>query len=176
MIVIVEGIDRVGKTTLCEKLKDHGFIILKDGIDILRERDLAKEDIAIGSAAKVDTTFIFAKQLSDQGIDVVIDRCHLTELVYGLVGRGICRADIISVSEAKFACEAHNDSVLVLVEPTNVDEACKRAEEDLRQHDILFGDFFSLSPMRKFRTNFNYLDNAVELIMDFKEEWSNDCK
>ena len=34
MIVIVEGIDRVGKTTLCEKLKKYGFIDFKDNRNV----------------------------------------------------------------------------------------------------------------------------------------------
>ena len=44
MIVIVEGIDRVGKTTLCEKLQEKGFVILKDGIDFLKDYKATKSE------------------------------------------------------------------------------------------------------------------------------------
>ena len=83
MIVIVEGIDRVGKTTLCEKLKERGFILLKDGgLELFTEDK--KEVQANASLAKIDSTLRFIEQMDKQGFNVVVDRLHLTEIVYGI--------------------------------------------------------------------------------------------
>ena len=174
MIVIVEGIDRVGKTTLCEKLRERGFIILKDGIDILKDRGFTKREVAIASAAKVDSTFIFAKQLSDSGVNVVLDRCHLTEIVYGWINRGVYEPDVIRDAEKRFAHDTEDDALLVLVEATNIDEACERAGEDLVHHAQMFDVVFSMSPITKFRTNFNNLDEAVNRILKYQKETAND--
>lgn len=165
MIVIVEGIDRVGKTTLCEKLQERGFVILKDGIDFLKDYKATKSEASLASASKIDTTFRFILQLHHQGVNVVVDRCHLTEIVYGVCTRKNCDSDLVREFEEGFAAVAGADALLVLVEPTNVDEACERAQEDLRAHDRAFKKVYSNSAMFKMRTSFNELDSTVDFIM-----------
>jgi thymidylate kinase len=83
MIVIVEGIDRVGKTTLCDKLKDKGFIIFKD-IWFLHKFIKDKATFSVG---KLDATLSFLQVLYEQDLNVVCDRLHLTEYVYGTLER-----------------------------------------------------------------------------------------
>ena len=163
MIVIVEGIDRVGKTTLCEKLAREGFIILKDGIDSF---EVFKENIATNSLAKIDTTFRFASQLNAQGKDVVIDRLHLTELVYGSIDRkgSICSPEIWQL-ELDYKSK---DVVLVLVNPTNQAEANERAGQDLTKHAELFRTLYGASELIKIESDFNKLDETVDTLLTWR--------
>lgn len=164
MIVIVEGIDRVGKTTLCEKLKERGYLMLKDGLDCFKHAD--KNEVALASAAKIDTTFNFLKEMHDQGVNVVVDRCHLTEMVYGLVGRGACETELIRLFEECLVRELKSKALLILVEPTNVQEACERAMEDLTAHHEAFTKLFEVSRMHKYKTTFFKLDDAVNYVAE----------
>ena len=80
MIVVVEGIDRVGKTTLVNKLVKAGFISLKD--EFVLSKTLI-DDFSSYSIGKCDSFVAIAKKLDAEGKNIVIDRLHLTELVYG---------------------------------------------------------------------------------------------
>lgn len=166
MIVIVEGIDRVGKTTLCEKLQERGFIALKDSLEIFEH--MTHESKARYSLGKIDTTFRFLEQMEQQGLDVVIDRLHLTEVVYGKCDRsGHTREHEIEVLEAEFFDKMGAKALLVLVEPTNQEEANERAEKNLSKHADVFKSLFRTSKLLKMRTDFNSLDSAVERILNW---------
>ena len=170
MIVIVEGIDRVGKTTLCEKLREErGYVILKDSLEYFSEKCFHTADISLASAAKIETTFAFLKQLHDSGVNVVVDRCHLTEKVYGTINRGFCGSSWIDDFEDKLISELRNKALLILVEPTNIDEACQRAGEDLEPHAKSFAKLFEKSRMHKYKTTFFKLDDAVNYVAECED-------
>lgn len=165
MIVIVEGIDRVGKTTLCKKLQEKGFVILKDRGLGLFEND--KQEVkASCSLAKIDSTLGFIEQLHNQGVNVVVDRLHLTELVYGKATRGrLVYDEDVEELEREFFEKVGSNAVLVLVTPTIEKEAFERSGEDQSKHVSLFKSYFKTSPMRKIRTNFDTLDKTVKRII-----------
>ncbi len=64
MIVLIEGIDRVGKTTLANKLESQGFIYLKD--EFLLDGEFIKE-FADYSVGKCDTLLALALKLNANG-------------------------------------------------------------------------------------------------------------
>lgn len=173
MIVIVEGIDRVGKTTLCEKLQDRGFILLKDGMENFSDEKSATK--ARCSLAKLDTTFKFIEQIHNQGHNVVVDRLHLTEIVYGKCDRSrVVYDEEIADLEREFFERIGGNAVLVLVTPTNEQEAFERSGENQSKHVELFKSYFKTSNLRKIRTDFNTLDSAVARIVgmtDFNVEY-----
>lgn len=58
------------------------------------------------------------------------------------------------------------DVTLILVTPTDVDEASERACHDLTFHDTLFTHFFEASTIkRKLKTDFFHLNDAVKAIV-----------
>lgn len=89
MIVVVEGIDRVGKTTLCKRIESElGFIYFKDlsGINIPFVTTGMLKTVAYN---KMTTAIEFLKLFGGKNEPhIVIDRFHLTELVYGKLKRG----------------------------------------------------------------------------------------
>ena len=167
MIVIVEGIDRVGKTTLCEKLQERGFVLLKDGgLEMFSEDK--REVQANASIAKIDSTFRFIEQMDKQGTNVVVDRLHLTEIVYAKCekGRVVYDEDVLAL-EQEFFNNVGSRALLVLVEPTNAEEAFERSGTNQKKHIELFKSYYRTSPLMKLRTNFNELDDVVNKIFNW---------
>ncbi len=158
MIVIVEGIDRVGKTTLCNMLVDEGFKYFKDvyfdGVPITRK--IASE--------KLRTTLEFLKLFKDENI--VVDRFHITEFVYGALERNYTSSEVEFIDKEL----ALLDAVLILVNPINaedLDRASRLHGKDLTIHNSIFNTFYKVSSIkRKHICDFNSLDFIVERLTE----------
>lgn len=82
MIVILEGLERTGKSTVAEILEnDFGFIRFKDH-NHLRFMDLKS------IANRLDSTLSMLVSLDKAGKNIVLDRFHISELIYGTNDRG----------------------------------------------------------------------------------------
>lgn len=160
MIVVIEGIDRVGKTTLANKLKDAGFIYLKD--EFVINDDFVKEfsDYSVG---KCDSFVALINDLKQKGKNVVVDRLHLTEMVYGQVKRGgnvnmqACWAiDMILAKMGAYLC---------YVQPSNMELSNELAGHDQTKLHEAFETYVKLSSMRKITCDYENIDNAVAYIL-----------
>ena len=80
LIVVVEGLERTGKTTLCKEFEKRGFVYFKDFNRI-------NKHICLGMESRLDTTLTFLQNLSENGVNVVVDRLHLSEYSYGKIFR-----------------------------------------------------------------------------------------
>lgn len=80
LIVVVEGLERTGKTTLCKEFEKRGFVYFKDFNRI-------NKHICLGMESRLDTTLTFLQNLSENGVNVVVDRLHLSEYAYGKIFR-----------------------------------------------------------------------------------------
>ena len=82
MIVILEGLERTGKSTIAEILENNfGFIRFKDH-NHLRFMDLKS------IANRLDSTLSMLVSLDKAGKNIVLDRFHISELIYGTNDRG----------------------------------------------------------------------------------------
>lgn len=82
MIVILEGLERTGKSTVAEILENNfGFIRFKDH-NHLRFMDLKS------IANRLDSTLSMLVSLDKAGKNIVLDRFHISELIYGANDRG----------------------------------------------------------------------------------------
>ena len=80
LIVVVEGLERTGKTTLCKEFEKRGFVYFKD-FNRINYHDVTSLE------GRLDTTLTFLQNLSENGVNVVVDRLHLSEYSYGNVLR-----------------------------------------------------------------------------------------
>ena len=80
LIVVVEGLERTGKTTLCKEFEERGFVYFKD-FNRINYHDV------VSLEGRLDTTLTFLQNLSENGVNVVVDRLHLSEYSYGNVFR-----------------------------------------------------------------------------------------
>ena len=82
MIIAVEGIDRTGKSTFCEALSDNtGFVnFYAPESDIVKNKDKNMYDEA-------DKCLKLATLADLSSTDVVFDRFHMSDFVYGILNR-----------------------------------------------------------------------------------------
>ena len=81
MIVILEGLERTGKTTLAKIFEEKGFINFKDHNHL---RNFSVESIA----ERLDSTLSTLVALDKKGINIVLDRFHISEYIYSTLNRG----------------------------------------------------------------------------------------
>lgn len=119
MIVILEGLERTGKSTITEILETkYNFVSFKD------HNHLMKMDCSF-IANRLDATLSMITALDKANIDVVLDRFHLSELIYGNYYRGYRRENFQHI---KYIDEvlSHLNTKLILLERT-VDDDYKEA-------------------------------------------------
>ena len=160
MIVVVEGIDRVGKTTLANKLRNSGFVYLKDEFVLYKSFIKEFKDYSVG---KCDSFVALLKQLNESGKNVVVDRLHLTELAYGNIKRNgevneqACLAlDMILANMGAYLC---------YVKPSNIELSNELAGCNQEKLHEAFEFYYKLSSMRKIVCDYENVDNAVAYIL-----------
>lgn len=159
MIIIVEGIDRVGKTTLCNKLKDIF------GIPILHHESTIsnyKKD----NENETDKSLLTLEICKITNSSIILDRFHLSDFVYGMIERNY---DIdIAVGNFKkidYDISDMDDVFLIYVLPTNIKESSNQHGKDLSIYDKEFYDLFKHSKIKnKWRCTYNTLNEAIEFI------------
>lgn len=81
MIVILEGLERTGKTTLAKIFEEKGFVNFKDHNHL--------RNFSVGNIAeRLDSTLSTLVALDKNGINIVLDRFHISEYVYSTLNRG----------------------------------------------------------------------------------------
>ena len=81
MIVILEGLERTGKTTLAKIFEEKGFVNFKDHNHL--------RNFSVGNIAeRLDSTLSTLVALDKKGINIVLDRFHISEFVYSTLSRG----------------------------------------------------------------------------------------
>ena len=80
MIVILEGLERTGKTTLAKIFEERGFVNFKDHNHL--------RDFSVGNIAeRLDSTLSTLIALDKKGINIVLDRFHISEYIYSTINR-----------------------------------------------------------------------------------------
>lgn len=77
MVIILEGPNRCGKTTLAKMLQNAGFKYFKSDIVLS----------PVCSLIRMNSMLDMLKQLDHQRVNCVVDRFHITERVYGKLSR-----------------------------------------------------------------------------------------
>lgn len=157
MVIIVEGIDRVGKTTLVEKLcKEFGYQRFRDDFRYM-PKDVLYGDMRVNTE-KINTLM----NLIEQGFvdNIVLDRFHFTEQVYGLFDRGYMNNDM---GQVDFRCGKLDNVVLVWVASSDIERSSREHGVDLEQHEVYMGQLFEDSDIKnKHRVLYKDFDEFVK--------------
>lgn len=163
-IIVVEGIDRVGKSTLANAICDwheydsHGrFHVFKHDNGMFDYKDMDNNN-------ETDKMFQLIEMVKLFSGNVIFDRFHLSEFVYGLCER-----------EYKFSTAYNNmlliddmleklGAVLVYVKPTSLLWSSQKHGKSLDKHNMLMEAAFNDSSMKKVVTDFKSIsdDNRRE--------------
>ena len=161
MLIIIEGIDMVGKTTLAKKLEEQGFIYCKwfnmDGP--------IKNGINVAFNSLVSDLF---KYVDFKNKDVVIDRFHLTEYVYGSLERNHSGKEDCLAIDKKLQILGE-DFLLVYVKPEDLNFSSALHKKDLSEHSRLFDEIIKETKCKHIATSWGQLDKTVEEIKAYKE-------
>ena len=165
MIIIVEGIDRVGKTTLCNMLEKR----YKNLLDIKRFRDDTRyahghTDMDVNTE-KINTLMNLIE--NDIVRNVILDRFHLTEFVYGAVEREYGNADMYDIDKRLSEVDKryNNMVVLIYVVPTDIKASSEEHGRNLERHLKLFNNFYNGSFIEnKIKVDYNTLGQALQFI------------
>lgn len=157
-MIIVEGIDRVGKTTLVNLLKEKtGWPVLDDSY--LYETEDMRKDKRV-NVEKIKTIVNFARDVSDK---FIVDRLHWSEMIYGYCDRGYDNVvPVLDIEDELVKVGAK----IILVVPTDIKSSSKQHGKDLSKHAELFEAVFDDSKMKKFRCDYNTLSDAVRWVMN----------
>lgn len=159
-MIIVEGIDRVGKTTLINKIHEELGIPIVGDTYLYDTKDM--RDSARVNTEKIVTMLNFAKNVDD---NFIVDRLHWSEYVYGICDRGYVNIDVFELEKKLIDIDAK----IILVQPTDVEESSRQHGKSLSKHLGLFNGLFEESQMDKFKCDYNTLSDAVEWVKEHEK-------
>ena len=153
LIAVVEGLERTGKTTLCKEFEERGFVYFKDFNRI-------NKHICCGMESRLDTTLTFLQNLSENGVNVVVDRLHLSEYAYGKIFRKGHSANVDYIDNAI----SKLNSVLIY---------CKDNDFEEYKNRMLLK--YTPEQVRKLSEEFEYYFDKSEIKNKFVYEFTECC-
>ena len=177
MLVIVEGIDRVGKSTLVEKLVNEcGFVqYLCESkkfpvwyIDADERKfdafpkicDLGCRDDVLANLSKMNAEVCMLEALMPYvGKPVIIDRLHFSEAVYGNADRDYSCSDAFFDFDYRLS---KLGATVIYVEPTDIERSSNEHGEDLSLHAKMFDDLLKVSACEVQRLKYDQIDEVVK--------------
>lgn len=186
MVIIVEGIDRVGKTTLCEMIEERyiesvGFRRFRDDTRYIHNH-LNREV----NTEKINTL----QNLLEEGFihNIILDRYHITEFVYGAIERSYKNDDMYDIDkrlaeldkkdtfdedeeevDPGMSYDGHiqNDVVLIYVVPVDIKMSSTEHGHNLERHLEWYNDFYDNTEIKnKIKVDYETLGLALDFIDD----------
>lgn len=159
MIIIVEGIDRVGKSTFCKRLNEAtGYKVFRDDFRYFKKE---YKDQMVNE--EKGNTFV---NLVEQGVvnNAILDRFHWSEFVYGALERGHACGNVFDI-ERRFA-NCNEKVIIVLVAPTDIAESSNQHGKDLSKHAKLFESLYDQCELESYKITYKDIPNLVQLLKE----------
>lgn len=159
MVIIVEGVDRVGKSTLCKLLQSRLQAQLIKGVVYNSYNTVENQNKAFADVL-VNVAEILKEYPNDK--NVIVDRFHLSHYVYGVLNRGILDDSYNTVEDLL----STTNTLLVYVKPLNINRSSIEHGEDLTKHAALFETLLYDSKLPYLVTDYNSLHVTVDDIAE----------
>lgn len=131
MLIIVEGIDRVGKTTLCNMIsKSFGIKIFKHDSKLFKLEKM-DNDNETDKAIKI---YELCKLLKG---NLILDRSYWSDFVYGVLERDYSILDALE-NLKKIESVYKNGVIIVYVKPVDLRFSSNLHGADLKKYNDLF--------------------------------------
>lgn len=171
MVIILEGIDRVGKTTLANKIKEEvsGSEIfkaerIKVPLSTLEENNTLNYGYCMGQVQLLNNTYA-----NDKERHMVIDRFHWTEYIYTKVSRDRNVTDYYVKQIENEMLKNRQGYLMILMMPINITLCSRMHGSSLKEHQLLFNGMYEESKLLKYRCTYhssNFAVDAVKKIID----------
>lgn len=156
MVIIIEGLDRTGKTTLANELSKRFNIPIykkdREEFDDLRLKD--EEFVNLGDS--IATIKLFNSELF-KGRHVILDRFHWSEYVFNTVDRG----GYLGSSYLRHVCDEMNNNpsnyIVIHMHPTNIIYSAKEDGRGIEK----FADYYKYFCIAQCFCEENYSDLMV---------------
>lgn len=142
-IVIIEGVDRIGKTTLCKALQsDFNFKIFDRPSDGFNFAKLKCGDVGFDICKTL-------KRFRDNKQSIIFDRLHLSEYVYGKLDRKYDERDNVYWFDVAEMFMEELDVTLILGRPCDLAFTNNANHKDVTPYDEVFLNMYLHSKIRK---------------------------
>lgn len=129
-IVIVEGVDRSGKTTVANTLSR----VLNIPVFRNKEFGFNDEDHGRGAVYETQKMWLMLNMIETLDADVIFDRFHLSEYVYGMIERGYINNNVWKIDERLASLNA----IIVHVKPYDIESSSLLHGKDLTEYEDAF--------------------------------------
>jgi len=169
MVIILEGIDRVGKTTLANKIKDNlsnSEIFKAERIEnkfcTLKENNAISYGYCMGQVQLFNNTYA-----QDKDRHIIIDRFHWTEYVYTKSQRDANLDKYYLRNIEKEMLKQRDGYLVILMMPINLNVCSKMHGSDLSLHQKLFEEVYKESNLLKYKCTYSSDDMAIKAVHKF---------
>lgn len=162
MIVIIDSIDRVGKTTLATKLSEAlNGKIYKHSEKNKGYCKMTDDGETAAMLAMIDMYALYPENT------IIFDRFHLSNYVYGRIHRNYDETTALQNFDKIDENLAELDNVyLVKVNPTDIERSSREHGSSLVEHQKLFDFLYNRSKIEnKFECDYNTMDEVVSKII-----------
>lgn len=163
MVIIFEGIDRVGKTTLANKAKEIINADMFKAERIEGEYCTPNENSAVSFGYCMGQIQLFNNTYA-QSLDkhIIIDRFHWTEYVYTKVQRNRSLSDYYLKHIEAEMFKQRNGYLIICMQPIDLDVCNRMHGSDLREHQSLFDKVYKESIL-PFKYKYTYMTTDIAL-------------
>ena len=162
-IIIVEGIDRVGKTTLCDRLSKELQIEIQQRPKGDGTYDFSKLELGDVYAEEAYMLSQFRKEKKS----VILDRFHLSEYIFGEYLRKYDRVNSIRFFNFVDYMAMKANAILICVKPTSLQRSSEEDGKDLSAMQASFETIFRGSIIRnKYTASYDTFDQIVQTIKE----------
>ena len=143
-MLIIEGIDGVGKTTLVEYLQSYGMKKYHFDYD----------------SKNMDLFTKYMKVLLEDNSELVLDRSFISEMVYGPVIRNKCKLSIEDYTKLLVAYKNTGAKIIYLTAPKDV--LLKRRNDEKSDYEVITNYYEELN--KKYDEIMEYSSNFIDVI------------
>lgn len=156
-IIIIEGISRVGKTTLCNKInKLYNIPIYKHNSKIINYSEMNDKN-------ETEKMLVMLDVYRTIPGNIIFDRFHFSNAVYGILLRNYNvnkSIDNIKIIE-NYIKSINSRCILIKVSPTDINESSRQYGKDLTQFEYYFQKLYNISILEKYECNYNNQDQLI---------------
>ena len=160
MIIIVEGIDRVGKTTLCNKLSTEL------NIPVYKHSQKVMDYSLMDNMNETDKMIHMLDVCKLTNASLIFDRFHFSDFAYGIIDRHYdkktAKENLILLDKTLHDMNA----ILILVFPTDISSSSKQHGKDLTPYSELIHYAHEISNMKMYICNYHRIDDVVKKIKE----------
>lgn len=157
MMIIVEGVDRVGKSTLCNKLSKATGIVVHKYSGLVKYKDM-------NNLEETDKMLGIIQVMKETNATLIFDRFHVTDFVYGSLERNYDKAAASQRCEKIENKLDEVDAIYIYVKATDIKSSSEQHGKNLEKYEELFDFYFSKCKLKKFVCTYEQMDKVIEKV------------